>query len=237
MILTVHAPAYFPEVSTCASLLAVDVVVFAETFRYHRKEGAHRAAIRTLNGPRWLSVPVLREERAGACIIELKIDGSQPWLERHRRALEYNYRNAAYYYYYADAVQGIMQESGLSLASLLRASTDFTINCLNAKAAMISSRELPALEERTERLIAWAAACGCDRCLIRPGEVALLDLPRLKRAGITLVCLEYAGTPYPQQYPGFLPGLSILDLLFNEGADAAEHIRRNSRPGEITLIH
>ena len=229
MILAVEPPAYFPPPAGCAKLAAADVIVRADTFRFSRKEGVHRTAIRTLTGQCWLSVPVLGSGVPGARIADLAIDVRQPWADEHWRALEYNYHNAAYYYYYADAVEGIIRSAGSSLAALLTAAGGFASGSLDLRGQMISSSGLPEVSERTGRLLAWAEVCGCDRYLIHPGEAGLLDLPRLKAAGIGLVTLDFTAAPYHQQVPGFLPGLSLLDLLFNEGPAAAEYLRANTR--------
>ena len=55
MILAAAPPAYFPPPAACAKLAAADVVVCAESFRFSRKEGTHRTAIRSMTGRRWLS--------------------------------------------------------------------------------------------------------------------------------------------------------------------------------------
>ncbi|HOT95863.1 MAG TPA: WbqC family protein [bacterium] len=227
MIMAVQPPAYFASVKECAKLLTAEVVVEAESFRFSRKESIHRAAIRTRTGVHWLSVPVLSRGKPGARIDELEIDPRQPWGDLHLRTLEYTYHNAAWYYFYSDAVSGIIRGAGSSLATLLRATGRFAVRSLQATATCFSSTELPAVADRTGRVLAWAAACGCNCYLVWPFEVALLDRARLRDAGITLLQLEFGAAPYHQQMPDFQPGLSILDLLFNEGPAAADHIRKS----------
>jgi hypothetical protein len=229
MIFTVQTPAYFPPLAGCAKMAAADVIVRAESFRFSRKEWAHRAGILTAVGVRWLSIPVLSKGRAAARIEELAIDAHQPWQEQHWRALEYNYHNAPYFYYYADGVRALIHAAGTSLVQLLASAVDFTGNCLNLKGKWISSSGLPDIADRTDRVLAWAALCGCDHYLIWPFEEALLDVPRLGSAGIRLRILEFEEAPYHQQFSGFVPGLSLLDLLFNEGPQAGSYIARNSR--------
>ena len=229
MILATAPPAYFPPPAACAKLAAADVVVSAESFRFSRKEGTHRTAIRTMTGRRWLSVPVVGSGWPGTRISDLAIDFNQPWADEHWRVLEYNYHNAAYFYYYAEAVERIIRGAGQSLVGLLADAGQFVRGSLALRARVISSSLLPEVAERTGRLLAWAEACGCDRYLIHPGEAGLLDLPRLEAAGIGLDRIEFTEAPYHQQGPGFLPGLSLLDLLFNEGPAAAGYLQANIR--------
>ncbi|HWO07377.1 MAG TPA: WbqC family protein [Candidatus Paceibacterota bacterium] len=55
---------------------------------------------------------------------------------------------------------------------------------------------------------------------------AYLDLERIARSGITLVQQNWHCEEYPQQFPrhGFMPNLSILDLLMNVSPAAARAI-------------
>jgi hypothetical protein len=229
MILAVQPPAYFPPLAQCAKALAADVLIQADSFQFRKQEPPHRTAIRTLIGAGWLSVPVLSKSQPGARIMDLSIDARQPWAEAHWRALEYNYHNSAYFYYYADAVERAIRGAGASLAELLEQTGQFTARSLNLAAKIIAGSALPMVKERTDRLLTWANACGCDRYLLWPYEVALLDAERLRTAGVLLLILAFDPVPYHQQFAGFEPDLSILDLLFNEGPAAADYIKKNSQ--------
>ena len=59
--------------------------------------------------------------------------------------------------------------------------------------------------------------CIRDRDYIEP--------ERFAQAGIALEWKSYSGYPeYPQRFPPFEHGVSILDLLFNTGPDAPWYI-------------
>lgn len=228
MILAVEPPAYFPPPARCAKAFAADVIIHADSFQFRKQEIINRAAIKTAAGSRWLTVPVLSKNNSGARIMDLAIDARQAWAEAHWRALEYNYHNTAYFYYYADELEKVIRSGSAALGELLRMAGLFTWKSLNIKAQIVPASELPLVADRTERLLVWARACGCDRYLLWPVEADLLDLERLSAAGLVLLPLEFNMAPYHQQFSGFLPDLSILDLLFNEGPMAGEYINRNS---------
>lgn len=227
MMLAVQSPGYFLPVEECGLLLAADVVVVADTFQFSRKSARHRAAIKSAAGARWLTVPV-SGGAAAARLCDLAIDNSQPWPEEHWRAMEYNYHNAAYFPYYAGEIERLLASGAVKLAELLELTFEMVWRGLHAGARTVLASQLEPLADRSDRVIAWARACGADRYLLRPVELELLDRERIAAAGIALSPCEYRTAPYHQQYDGFLPGLSVLDLLFNEGPAAASIIKRNS---------
>lgn len=55
---------------------------------------------------------------------------------------------------------------------------------------------------------------------------AYLDVARLQRAGIALVEQHWVCQPYRQLFPqqGFIPNLSIIDLLMNEDHERVQHL-------------
>lgn len=218
MILTVLQPSYFLPIAECARLLLADVVVFAETFSFKKNDVIHRTAVKTLSGRSWLSVPVLSRHRQGQMIRNMLIDANQPWSIRHWRTLECNYRNSPYYYLYADVVQKIIFESGEKLIDLLFLSEKLILHALKMPLDVVSSYDLSfQIKDRTERVLSWLEACNCDTYLLRPYETVLIDCKALFNYNKKVQVFTYQDYPYHQQFYNFLPGLSILDLLFNEG--------------------
>lgn len=64
---------------------------------------------------------------------------------------------------------------------------------------------------------------------------AYMDLARLRQAGIQLVQQAWVCQPYHQQFPqyGFMPNLSILDLVANEGSSQTQAILQ----GVVERVH
>ena len=55
-----------------------------------------------------------------------------------------------------------------------------------------------------------------------------MDLERFNRAGIEVEYMDYSGYPvYRQLHGGFEHGVSVLDLLFNEGKEARRFLDRS----------
>jgi len=221
MILTVLRPSYFMPIADSARVQLSDIVVLAETHQFSKQETINRMAIKTITGKSWLTVPVVRGERFGQSIAAARIDARQPWQKNHLRALEFNYRNTPYYYWHADGVAGVLSNAGESLNQLLLACSRLLFSALDVRARLVGSSALDhQITDRTERALSWLAASGCDTYLLPREELALLDQQRLRRNGIRVLAPACHPQTYHQSYGVFVPGLSSLDLLFNEGPDA-----------------
>ncbi len=229
MLLTIVQPSYFPPLAHFAKALCADVVIHADTFQFRKHDFVHRMAIKTVSGARWLSLPLLSKGHLHKQIREMEIDARQPWRETHVRSLAYNYHNAAYYYYYADGLERLLNNAGNNLGHLLTTVNSFLMEQLAPGMHLVLSHDLPAIAERTQRLAAWLKALGCNRYLIWPHEIPLVDMDRLADRGVQICTFTYQDRPYHQQFGAYVPGLSVLDLLLNEGPAATEWLRDGAR--------
>jgi hypothetical protein len=65
-----------------------------------------------------------------------------------------------------------------------------------------------------------------EEYLSGPAARAYIDTAQFEAAGIGLTYMDYSGYPeYPQLHGSFEHGVSILDLLFNVGADAPRYMK------------
>ena len=180
--------------------------VYLEACESYRKQTwRNRCCILAGDGVQMLQVPVVH---AGFMqISDIQVDWSTPWLVRSQRALDAAYYTSAYYEYYRDELFEIMDRRAALLwdwnLSLIRFLLDKTgIACT---LVTTDSFEVPGTVPDDYRY---------DIHPKRPNTV-LRDLGLEK--------------PYYQVFSdrfGFTPGLSALDLLFNEGPDALLWLKR-----------
>jgi hypothetical protein len=90
-------------------------------------------------------------------------------------------------------------------------------------------RELMRDMEPTDRLVELAQSAGADRYLSGPAAKAYLDVSAFRARGIDVAWMSYDGYPdYPQLWGAFEPQVSMIDVLFNTGEDAAKFMTRDS---------
>ena len=217
MILTVLQPSYFPSIEFCARAQTADVVVWANTFLFKKGSVINRTRIKTVDGGRWLTIPVLTKGRGPQKISDIHIDNHNDWRGNHWRNIKNNYQNSPYYYYYNDELKNIFGGERQTLEGLIYPSAHFLFKSLGFKKEIVRSCTLPKEKDRTDRILAWLQATHCDTFLIPAYELFLIDIQRVKDAGFYLEIFYSSTVKYHQQFSGFVPSLSALDLLFNEG--------------------
>jgi len=217
LILTVLQPNYLPSVRWCARARAADHVVWGETFQYSRRSPVSRTAIKSAGESIRLSVPVKTAGRRAMMIRDAVIDNGRCWRRTHWRAIENNYAKSPYFLCYADELKTAYTRNWETLESLLNWSALFLLKQCGTGINMIKSRSLPGIKERTERVVAWLAACSCSTYLLTPEELGLIDGYRIRSAGYKLALFRWQSVDYHQADGPFISGLSALDLIMNEG--------------------
>lgn len=178
---------------------------------YQKQSYRNRCRIYAAGGPQNLNVPVVHGGGTISLPIrEIRIDYSTPWLVRMKRAIVSAYETSAWFDYYKDDVFSILDGMPERL---------FDLN-MELLRFFLKKAGIPAdicLTDSYRR-------AGEDV----PGECDLRGVIHPKRPnGI----LARAGLekPYFQVFAGkhgFVPDLSIMDLLFNEGPESISYLKR-----------
>jgi hypothetical protein len=82
------------------------------------------------------------------------------------------------------------------------------------------------VEGKTERLVSLCQQAGASIYLSGPSARGYIDEVMFEQADIALEFIDYAGYPeYPQLFPPFEHGVSIIDLIFNTGPAVTRYMR------------
>lgn len=177
---------------------------------FEKQTWRNRIRILSANGPLDLIVPLERKGRTHRPMKEQRIAYDHPWPSLHWRSITSAYRSAPYFEFFEDRFRPLYEKR-------FRYLLDLNLAILEATLALLrSSMELP-LTERYE-------GTPADHLDLRGVPPALPE--EKKRAGAREP-IDVTG-PYPQVFDerfGYVPGLSVLDLLFNEGPGAADRLR------------
>ncbi len=223
--IAIRPPEYFPRPEYFALMMAVDTFVVADTFQYSRQSYHNRARIRTPDGWSWISIPLAGGQH-GHAIRDVRIDGRDTrWPRRHWRTLEYNYRSSPFFEFYEDTVASVLRMEELSLAA-------YTIGSLREIGRMLQIDTSVVLTSELE-----ARPANVEDVLSLYPEAELWTLPDSEIADEAAErVLEWVAEPYPQNFPGFQPHMSSLDLIFNLGAKSAprlEKVETRKRSGPV----
>ncbi len=221
MLVGIHQPHYLPWLRYLNKVARSDVFILLDDVQYEKNGFQNRNKIKPAQGWTYLTAPVLKPTLRP--IAEIELDSRSGWREKHRRALEQNYRRAPHFDRYWPDLAALYDQEWTHLGPLNEAMLRLFACQLGIETRIVRSSELPTTGESTVRLAELCAAAGGDTYLSGAHAVgAYLDPDVLARAGIKLAYQGWTAPAYPQLYPGagFVPDLAIVDLLFNAGPDA-----------------
>jgi hypothetical protein len=220
----IHQPHYLPWLGYLAKWAAADVFIMLDTVQYEKNGWQNRNRIKTQAGPRWLTVPV--RTRLGQPILEVEVDGAQPWARRHLAAIEHAYARAPYRDRYLTALRDFYHTKWLRLAPLATASSLWLAQAVGIRTPVRLASELGVGEtDPTGRLVALCRAVGGTTYLAGRDGAHYMDLAQFAAAGIEVRVQAYQHPVYPQPHGEFVPYLSALDLLWMRGDDTLATLR------------
>ncbi len=194
----IFSTAYFPPIGYFKALSRYgNGLLLLEAAEHYRKQSWRtRCNILSANGVLSLSVPVIVPEDKD--IGRVEIDYSKDWLRQHERALVSAYNSTPFFEYYQDEIFAVLESGERYLFDLNRRIIECVSRLVGLKVEISLTSEYISDYQ------------GLDlRGVFDPKKK---ELPE-----------EYQCSPYYQVFSekfGFVDGLSILDLLFNEGPNS-----------------
>jgi hypothetical protein len=216
---------YIPWKGYFDIIAAVDEFVLYDDVQYTSRDWRNRNRIKTQAGPQWLTVPVGSGTRRRIRDVELPSDR---WQRQHWNALMASYGRARYFREVAALFEPIyLAEHHATLSALNRRLIETVCGYLEIGTAIRNSWDYPQGEGRTGRLVEICAHAGADEYLSGPAARAYLDEAAFAARGIRVSWMDYSGYPeYPQLWGDFVGEVTVLDLLFNCGADSRRYMKQ-----------
>lgn len=216
---------YIPWKGYFDLLAAVDEFILYDDMQYTRRDWRNRNRIKTPHGLQWLSVPVQVKGRYHQTIRETLIDG-QVWSAEHWKSLQQNYRRAPYFESVAGWLEPYYRQPVTHLVELNHALLRGIAAALAITTPIRCSWDYQLTPGKTERLLSLCRQAGASHYVSGPSARGYLEVDLFTASGLSVEWFDYAGYPeYPQLWGEFLHGVSILDLLFNTGPQAAAYLR------------
>jgi hypothetical protein len=200
-----------------SSPLLPSVIYIEACENYQKQSYRNRCQFYAADGKQSLSFPIIHAEGTHKHLIsEVRIDYSTPWVMQHKRAIISAYRTSAYFEYYQDELFAILDSKPEKLIDLNTRLLEFFLEKTGIKAE-IRMTQTYSPEARATDCSGEEVICTDFRESIHPKRPNdILERMKLKK-------------PYFQVFSekhGFIPDLSIMDLLFNEGPDSIIYLKK-----------
>lgn len=205
----------------------VDEFILYDDMQYTRRDWRNRNKIKTPSGLQWLTIPVDTKGKFYQKIKETKVK-DHDWCEDHFRALRLNYGHAPYFKEYAPIFQELYQQCKEKefLSDINYLFLTEICKLLGIHTKITWSSDYTLADGKTERLVQLVKDAGGQEYLSGPAAKDYIVDQCFEDAHIKLTYMDYSGYPeYSQLFGDFEHGVSILDLLFNVGADAPKYMK------------
>jgi hypothetical protein len=226
----IHQPNYLPWIGYFYKILNCDYFVFLDNVQYEKNSFINRNLIKTANGVQWLTVGVLTKGAKDQLINDVKINNSLSWNDSHWKSLTQNYGKCRYFQAYAEELENIYRVKWDSLAELNESLISFCCKALNIENVnFIKASSLNASGKSTDLLANICLALGGNTYFSGNGGAKYIVERKFEEAQIVVKYSDFQHPSYFQKWGEFVPNLTILDLLFNEGEQSASIIRNSHK--------
>ena len=208
----------------------VDEFVLFDDMQYTRRDWRNRNLIKTRDGLKWLTIPVAVKGNYFQTIKDTRI--SDPgWARKHWESIVHSYSKAQHFAAYRELFEALYLESQESFLSQINyAFLTAICKILGINTRITWSMEYTSVEGKTERLVNICKQAGATTYISGPAARDYIDETLFIAEGISLEYIDYSSYPdYRQLFPPFEHGVSVIDLIFNEGASAPNYMKSFSR--------
>ena len=190
--------AYLPSIEYVSLFLKAEDASI-ELFETYQKQSCRtRTNVMTANGIQTLTIPVIKTNGNQTLTKDIEISYKESWQQIHLRCLESAYRKSAYFDYYFPYFEKIYKQKFNTLIELNDFSLKTILKILKAKKEYSYTTDFEKITNEDDYRISLSK--GTNKIEIKPYYQVFADRH------------------------GFIPNLSIIDLLFNEGPNSIHNL-------------
>ena len=231
-IVAIHQPQYLPWVPYCDKADCCDLFVYLDNVQFQKNGVQNRNQIKTASGAAWLTVPV--HATLSKTIEETGIADPR-WRKKHVRSIEMNYARAQHLEWFEQELKPVLEREWAMLADLNVTVTECLFERLGIKCKRVRASQLNVNGAADDLVANICKALGADVYLSGQGARSYQDEKKFRERGIELRYQKYHNMPYKQCHAeiGFVPDLSVLDLVLNAGPQARFIMQAGHGPARV----
>jgi len=233
-IVAIMQPTYLPWLGYFDLIDRSDCFVFLDSVQFNKRSWQQRNRIKGPQGEIMLTVPVISKGKREQKLCEVEIDKSRNVLEKHLKTIFHYYKKATCFSKYYDGLSEILSKSHTLLCDLNIEIIQWFMAQLGTQSIIVKSSSLNLSGKKAELLCQICQAVGGRTYLAAKGSQEYIERNNpFGENGIKLIYHDFQHPEYNQLFDLFMPYLSVLDLLFNEGPSSLDIIR-SGRRNELT---
>ena len=227
MLISINQPAYIPWLGYYERIDSSDVHVILDHVQFEKNSFTNRNKILTQNGPIWLTIPIATKGKFGDLAInKLKFSDISKWKKKHLRTVAQNYSKAPYFEKYYSEFENILCQEYEFLNDLLFTLNKLFLTFLQISTTIHRSSDLNLITSKSDLVYDICQHFETETYLSGALGQNYLDKSKFESSNINLEFQNYIHPTYTQKSNDFVPYMSILDLIFNEGENSINIIRK-----------
>lgn len=222
MILSAHQPVYLPWLGLFHKIAVADLFCFFDVVQYQRKDYNNRNKIKTHSGEIWLSVPVESKQHFEKSVGEICVV-QNGWQRKHLKSIQYAYQKAPFFRdYMADVESILLRQSDGTLAALNFEILRFLMRSLAIETPIVRASDFDFQGTRSDLVLDMCLQLKADMYVFGSQGRSYAEVGKFLAADVKPYFQDYRHPTYRQLHGEFLPYMSVIDLLFNEGPRSRE---------------
>ena len=190
--------AYLPSIEYVSLFLKTEDASI-ELFETYQKQSCRtRTNVMTANGIQTLTIPVIKTNGNHTLTKDIEISYKESWQQVHLRCLESAYRKSAYFDYYFPYFEKIYKQKFNTLVELNDFCLKTILKIMKVKKDYSFTTDFERIADENDYRISLSK--GTNKIETKPYYQVFADRH------------------------GFIPNLSIVDLLFNEGPNSIHNL-------------
>jgi hypothetical protein len=202
--------ACFPPVQYFTKLLLYKTVYLEQHENFIKQTYRNRYQVLGANGPVSLVVPVVKGRGRKVGIKDLQISYDTGWQRNHWRTIFSAYNSSPFFEYYKDDIQPFFEKKSKFLFEYNLAILEVICNLLEIETTILMTVDFEKVPENT---LNFREAIS----------------PKKHKSATDAQFFPHPYTQVFSEKSGFIPNLSILDLLFNEGPNSMNVLAKSVR--------
>ena len=217
MILTAHQPVYLPWLGLFHKIALADLFCYFDIAQYQTKDFNNRNKIKTHSGEIWLSVPVESKNHLEKSVGEIRII-QNGWQRKHFKSIQLAYQKAPYIRDYIGGLEELLvSQNYATLSALNLEMLRYLMKCLGIDTPIVKAGDYAFAGTKSDLVLDMCLQLKADVYVFGAQGRDYADVDKFRAQGVEPAFQDYRHPVYTQLHGEFLPYMSVIDLLFNEG--------------------